>query len=123
MTGLPESESLGMPRQYGTTTVSTLLTRDLRVEAPGGGIPLTSALPRGIAILFPRQALPSIPPRLPFFSPMGRAQIFPLARKLISRPAPTMMWSCRVRPSVLQPFWISFVIFKSASEGSGSALG
>lgn len=47
----------------------------------------------------------------------------PRERRLVSRPAPVMMWSCSVTPRALQAFWTSFVIARSAAEGSGSPDG
>ena len=49
--------------------------------------------------------------------------ILPKPRSESSWPPPTMMWSCNVSPRYLQPFWISFVMVISASEGVGSPEG
>src|SRR3989338_1951356 len=79
--------------------------------------------------------LPLQPPKTkpPPSSSKGRRQvpewrqlcghILPRPRSETSYPAPTMMWSCNVRPRKRQPFWISLVIARSASDGGGSPDG
>ena len=66
-----------MPRQHRTAAELAPLVRDMRVEAPGGGIPLTSALPRGIAILFPRQVLAKRTAGAFFLQPDGACSDIP----------------------------------------------
>ncbi|NGM46796.1 hypothetical protein G5B31_14760 [Rhodobacter sp. SGA-6-6] len=96
---------VGSPRRAAETH-SRPLTRRRPPSPPLSGL-------RGIAG-FPRGEPTDLPTRHP------RS---PRWRRLTSRPAPVMIWSCKVMPGILHPFSMSLVIARSAAEGSGSPAG